>query len=130
MWSQASKDRKSEYSEIAFLLERIHTAEQCFSTIFTPVLTGLYPQKFELTELYGKYIVACYDLAKFTHTTQLVTEELWEETLPEGSVENDYIASDRRIIEGLTPSSNSSSNYTSWAQHGKGSDYPAEQAAE
>jgi len=95
---------KSDYAEMAFLLERIHTAEQCFSTMFTPVLTGLYPQKYESTELYGKYIIALYELAKYTRSIEMVTEELWEETLPEGSAENDYIASGKRVIQGLTPS--------------------------
>jgi len=95
---------KSDYSEMVFLLERIHTAEQCFSTTFTPVLNGLYPEKYESTELYGKYIIALYELAKYTRSIQMVTEELWEETLPEGSAENDYIASGKRVIEGLTPS--------------------------
>jgi len=97
-----SSNRGSDESEIAFLLERIHTAEQCFSTVFTPVLMGLYSHKFELTELYGKYIVASYELAKYTNTTQMVTEELWEETLPEGNIESDYIASGKKIIKSLT----------------------------
>jgi hypothetical protein len=96
---------KSDYAEMAFLLERIHTAEQCFSSMFTPVLTGLYPEKYESTELYGKYIIALYELAKYTRSIEMVTEELWEETLPEGSAENDYIASGKRVIQGLTASS-------------------------
>jgi hypothetical protein len=96
---------KSDYSEMVFLLERIHTAEQCFSTTFTPVLNGLYPEKYESTELYGKYIIALYELAKYTRSIQMVTEELWEETLPEGNAENDYIASGKRVIEGLSPAS-------------------------
>jgi len=93
---------KADQNEMTFLLDRIHTAEQCFSSMFNPVLNGLYPEKYESTELYGKYIIALYELAKYTRSIQMVTEELWEETLPEGSAENDYVASEKRVIQSLS----------------------------
>jgi hypothetical protein len=88
--------------EFAFLLERIISAEHCFSVVFTPILIGLYPHKFELTELYGKYVVTSYDLAKISGTTHLVTEQLWEETLPEVTEHGDSVDSGKRVIETLS----------------------------
>jgi hypothetical protein len=99
---RAKLKNKADQNEMTFLLDRIHTAEQCFSSMFTPVLNGLYPEKYESTELYGKYIIALYELAKYTRSIQMVTEELWEETLPEGSAENDYVASEKRVIQSLS----------------------------
>jgi hypothetical protein len=103
--------------EFAFLLERIRSAEHCFSVVFTPILIGLYPHKYELTELYGKYIVASYDLAKLSGTSQLVTEQLWEETLPEGTDQGDSVDSGKRVIETLSSQSESDDEFLMSVRH-------------
>jgi hypothetical protein len=103
--------------EFSFLLERVRSAERCFSDVFTPILTGLYPHKFELTELYGKYIVASYDLAKLCGTSELVTEQLWEETLPEGTVQGDSVDSGKRVIESLSSENEENDQFLKSVRH-------------
>jgi hypothetical protein len=103
--SDESTHSEAHRREFAFLLERMKSAERCFSEVFTPILIGLYPHKFESTELFGKYIVASYELAKLRGTTQIVTEQLWEETLPQGTIEGDSVDSGKRVIEALSSAS-------------------------
>jgi len=88
--------------EFAFLLERMKSGVLCFSEVFTPILISLYPHKYELTELFRKYVVVSYKAARLTGTVQLVTEQLWEETLPHGTIEGDSVDSGKRVIEALS----------------------------
>ncbi|MDG6904903.1 MAG: hypothetical protein JRN20_03860 [Nitrososphaerota archaeon] len=84
------------------LLERIRYAEQSVSVAFVPILTSLYPHKYEISEIFSKYVAASYELAKGTGATALVTEELWEETLPDDGL-GEYADSEKRVVEILIP---------------------------
>lgn len=94
--------RSPETDVYGILFERISSAEESFSTAFVPILTYFYSHKYEVSEIFGKYVTKSYELARFTKTTALVTEEFWQETLPDEAV-NAYADSEKRIVEILVP---------------------------
>jgi hypothetical protein len=101
--SSSALQSSGESEEIlGLLLERILSAEKSFATAFVPILTYFYSHKYEVSEIFGKYVAASYDLARVMNTTALVTEEFWQETLPDEAA-RDYVDSEKRIAEILVP---------------------------
>lgn len=102
-WPRKSRRKGLELEDICqLLLEKIHSGENSIAIAFTPILTSLYPHKYEISELFGKYVTNSYEIAKTKQTTALVTEEFWHETYPDDGL-GEYSYSERRIVEILIP---------------------------
>jgi hypothetical protein len=97
------KEKRQDTDDVCeLLLERIRSAERSVSVAFVPILTSLYPHKYEIGEMFSKYASASYEIAKGTGNLALVTEELWQETLPDYGL-CEYSDSERRITEIVIP---------------------------
>jgi hypothetical protein len=104
------KEQRNETDHICeLLLERIHSAQRSVSVAFVPILTSLYPHKYEIGEVFEKYVNAQYELAKGNGSIALLTEELWQETLPDDGL-GEYVDSEKRIVEILIPRKDETTN--------------------
>lgn len=112
------KEYKDENDHICqLLLEKIHSGEYSISIAFIPILSSVYPHRYEVGELFGKYAAASYEIAKTAGSTASVTEEFWQETYPDDGL-GQYSYSENRIVEILVPKNEETTeDFTFLARH-------------